>query len=212
MPSTKTGRVRSRLDLMKDLGTADLKATLVDQFAKAGPPGNKELNMFLDKCESAEDVESALELVQKFRVERISNSVFANFQDGTSIKLFHACSRAGLPEKAFEAFARSTVLGLQVSDKLIQLLAEHECSLTEDQVDAVMSAYSSARVAKVSQGAGTASVVLLTLLKGNEAARAVAFAERLLSSGDKPLAGVWPALAAGAKEAGLEAQVQALQQ
>jgi len=212
MPSSKTERVRSRLNLMKELGAADLKHTIVDQFEKAGQPGNKELNIFLDKCESAEDVESALELVQKFRVERISNSVFANFKESTSIKLFHACSRAAMPEKAFEAFARSTELGLQVSDKVVDLLAQQDCSLTEEQVDAVMSAYSTARVAKVSQGAGTASVVLLALLKGQEVARALAFAERLLAGGERPAAAVWPALAAGAKEAGLEAQAEALQQ
>lgn len=211
-PVSKTERVRSRLTLMAELDASALKDTIVTQFAKSGPPGTKELNLFLDKCQTASDVESALELVQKFRVERVSNHMLTSFREGTSIKLFHACSRADLPEKALEAFVRSNELGLEVSDKVIALLAAQECRLTEEQVDAVMAHYTSKKVAKVSQGAGATSALLATLLKGGEVARALTFVENMSMSGQQPMAGLWPLLIEVAKSAGLEEKALALQQ
>jgi hypothetical protein len=78
---------------------------------------------------------------------------------------------------------RSNELGLEVSDKVMELLAAQECRFTEKQVDAVMAHYTSKKVAKVSQGAGATSALLATLLKGGEVARALTFVENMSQSG-----------------------------
>lgn len=75
---------------------------------------------------------------------------------------------------------------------------DHDVQLEEAQVDSVVDRYNQLQSTNWMVSQETTAVVLMTLLKGGEIARAIEFVETIVQAGQKPLTSAWQLVSKGA--------------
>lgn len=207
----RAARAEHRFEALKELDASELHTKLTTQFDTSGPPGVKELCLFLDKCHTSEDAELAVNLIKRFRTARVYNLLLQPFSDEVSTKLVQACVRGGCVNQVLEMLVRANEQGLVLSEDMVEQLAADTRNLEESQVDSIVDTYNQMQVTRHVASVDSTSAVLMTLLKGGEIERSLQFSESVAEAGQKPLRGVWELVAAAAKEAGLDKQATTVQ-
>lgn len=204
-------RVEQRFEALKELEPAELHVTLMSMFETTGPPGVKALCLFLDKCQSAEDATLGVELVKRFRAERVYNLLLQPFSEEVATKLVQACVRGGCIDQVLALLARANEEGIVLSEEMVAHLAAADSKLDEQQVDSIVDAYNALQATQHVACADSTSAVMLTLLKGGEIERSLLFCDNVVGAGQKPLSTVWELLAQAAKKEGLADQAAVIQ-
>eukprot|EP00238_Polyblepharides_amylifera_P015856 CAMPEP_0196581720 /NCGR_PEP_ID=MMETSP1081-20130531/35192_1 /TAXON_ID=36882 /ORGANISM="Pyramimonas amylifera, Strain CCMP720" /LENGTH=250 /DNA_ID=CAMNT_0041902051 /DNA_START=61 /DNA_END=813 /DNA_ORIENTATION=+ len=188
--NTKEEYMENRFAPLRELSTSELHHTLVTRFETSGPPGLKELNLFLEKCNTSEDAALALQMVTKYRTQRMRQRIMAAFPESVSLQLVAACQRGGRLELALDALVRSRELGLDVGEATLKEVKALDCSLEADQVDQVTESYNRMEVTRSFPGEAAVAGVVLALMKGGEGDRAKEFISSLKQNGHSSLPSV----------------------